>query len=96
MVLKVRERTVSEKALPLQRPTLLIEMIFIPISHSRQPKISKPIKHDDDREPHFPAVNIVFVEVTIEPANSKIVRRRHDPCCTDGVICAYVADDSNL
>ena len=71
-------------------------MIFIPISHSRQPKIAQTIKHNDNREPHFPAINVVFVQVTIEPADSEIIRRRHDPCCTNGVIRAYVADDSNL
>ena len=40
MTSKKRERTISEKPFTLHRPTLLVEMIFVPISHSRQSKIS--------------------------------------------------------
>jgi hypothetical protein len=87
-----KERTQTHPLEVLQQ-TLPKTPLPGPIPHNRQRHIPQPIKHNDDTEPHLPAIDVVFIEVSVEPANSEVVRQRHDPRRPDRIICSDVADD---
>lgn len=46
--------------------------------------------------PNLPRVDVVFVEVSIEPSDCKVVGCCHDPSSTDGVIRPNIRDDSHF
>ena len=55
------EEEVAEEALCLNRITVLIEVIFVAVAHSCETEVAETIEHDDDGEPDFPAVDVIFV-----------------------------------
>ncbi len=66
------------------------------ISHDCKGDVSETIEDDDDTEPHLPGVNIVLLQVTIEPTDGEVVCGRHDPRCTNSIVGANVGDNGNL
>ena len=67
-----------------------------PVTHDSERDVTETIEDNDDTKPHLPAVNVVFVEVAIEPADSEIVGECHDPGCADGVVCTDIGDDGDF
>lgn len=66
------------------------------LPHDGESDVTKTVEDDDERDPDFPAVNVVAVEVPIEPADSKVVDGGENPCGADGVVSTDVGDDGNL
>lgn len=66
------------------------------VAHDRESDVAQAVEDDDDGEPDLPAVDVVFVEVSVVPADGEVVCGRHDPCRADGVIRSYVGDDGDL
>jgi hypothetical protein len=66
------------------------------VAHHRQRDVAQPVEDDDDGEPDLPAVDVVLVEVAVEPADGEVVGRGHDPGRADGVVGADVGDDGDL
>jgi hypothetical protein len=50
----------------------------------------------EENIPDFPAVEVVLVEVPVEPTDSEVVCRRQDPSSADSIIGTDITDDSNL
>ena len=67
-----------------------------PVSHDGKGNISKAVKDNNNTEPNFPTVNVVFVKVTIKPANGKIVCCGHYPSRTNGIVCSNIRDYGDL
>ena len=67
-----------------------------PVPHYRQRDVAEPIEDYDNTKPNFPAVDVIFVQVAVEPADGEVVRQRHDPGCADGVVRPDVGDDGDF
>lgn len=67
-----------------------------PVPHDGQRDVSEAVEDDDDAEPDLPGVDVVFVEVAVEPADGEVVGRGHDPGRADGVVGADVGDDGDF
>ena len=66
------------------------------IAHDGQGDVAQTIKDDDDGEPDFPRIDVILVEVAIEPANRKVVGGRHDPRSADSVVGTDIGNNGNL
>lgn len=66
------------------------------ISHDCQRDVSKKVEYNDNRKPNFPRINIVFVEITVKPSDSKIIRCRHDPRSANSVVSPNIRDNSDF
>ena len=66
------------------------------ISHHGESDISKSVEDDDDGKPHLPRVDIILVEVPVEPANEEVVDSCHDPGRANGVIRSNVRHHGDL
>jgi hypothetical protein len=66
------------------------------VSHDREGNVTKTIEDDDDTEPDLPGVNIVLLQVTVEPADGEIICGCHDPGCSNGVVSTNIGDNGNL
>lgn len=44
----------------------------------------------------FPRIDVVLIQVAIEPSNGHIICRRQDPRCPDCIVRPDVGDDSDL
>ena len=66
------------------------------ISHDGKRYVTKAIEDNEDTEPHLPRVNIVLIQVTVEPADEEVIYSCHNPGCTNGVVGTNVRDNGNL
>ncbi len=64
--------------------------LIISVAHGGKSDVAQTVEHDDDREPNLPGVNVVFVEVPIEPADGEVVDRRQNPGSANSVIGADI------
>ena len=67
-----------------------------PISHDGQGNVAQPVKDNNNRKPDLPRIDVVLVEVAVEPTNRKVIRRRHDPRSTNSIISPDVGNDRDL
>ena len=63
------------------------------VTHRGEREIAKTVEDDDERDPDLPAVDVVLVDVALEPADDEVVGNGHDPGGADGVVSADVGDD---
>ena len=68
----------------------------IDVPHDGKSDVSKPVEYNDKREPDLPAVDIISVQVSIEPSDGKVVDSCQNPGCADCIVCADIRDDGNL
>ena len=66
------------------------------VAHDCQGDVAEAIEDNDDREPDLPGVDVVLVEVSVEPADGEVIHRGHDPGSADGVVGTNVGDDGDL
>lgn len=66
------------------------------VAHDGERDVTKTVEHDDDGEPDLPGVDVVLVQVAVEPAHEEVVDRSEDPGRADGVVRPDVRDDRDL
>lgn len=69
---------------------------IVAISHGGESNVTEAVEDDDNGEPNFPGVDVVLVQISVEPSDRKVIGSRHDPGCSDGVIGSNVRDDGYL
>ncbi len=57
------------------------------VAHYCQSDVAETVEDDDDAEPDFPGVDVVFVEVAVEPADGEVVGCCHYPGGAYGIVC---------
>ncbi len=68
----------------------------IAVSHGGQCEVTKAVENDDDGEPHFPRIDVVFVEIAVEPSDGEVIGSRHDPGCANGIVCTDIRHDGDF
>ena len=66
------------------------------IAHDGQGDVAQTVEDDDDGEPDFPRIDVILVEVAIEPTDGKVVGSRHDPRSADSVVSTDIGNNGNL
>lgn len=66
------------------------------VAHSCQSKVAESVKDNDNGEPDFPAVDVILVEITVEPADSEVICDCEDPGSANGVVGANVGNDRDF
>lgn len=66
------------------------------VTHDCEGDVTETVEDDDDGEPDFPRVDVVFVQVAIEPSDGEVIGGGQDPGGADGVVSADVGEDGDL
>lgn len=66
------------------------------VAHDSQRDVTETDEDNDQTEPHIPGVEVVLVEVSVEPTDGEVVDERQDPGGTNSVVCSNVRQNSNL
>lgn len=62
-------------------------------AHHCQADVAEAVEYNDDGEPHLPRVQVVLVEITVEPTHGKVVDSGEEPGSTDSVVGTNVLQD---
>ena len=88
----------SQQHDPLEIIKQRAENILVAVAEAEhgQRDVAEPVEDDDDSEVDLKGVDVVVVEVAIEPAHGGIVDQRQDPGRADGVVGADVGHDGDF
>jgi len=66
------------------------------VTHDSQGDVTETDEDDDENEPDLPRVEVVLVEVSVEPTDGEVVDNSEQPGGTDGVVGTDVGNNGNL
>jgi hypothetical protein len=66
------------------------------VAENSERDVAHRAEDDDEREVDFEGIEVVVIEVAIEPADEEVVNQGEDPSCTNGIVCSNISKDGDF